>query len=416
MTDSFDINVLVNGSRCKLYNHRGRTFVEAKEGSEYVVEIKNNSWEKILAVLSVDGLNVIDGLPAESTGSGYIIDKYCAQKFYGFQYSDEKVATFKFGAFGAVKMDPVTGKPEIDPDTGKEIPLGYAASKQDGSEKNAGVIGVRIWDEIPKPKPPIVYDDYSKNNWANQSPLGISCSWASSSLSTSYSMTASYAINASSIINVTGCCLGTSSWSINASYNPNLHSWGVHSVSSSWSGNAISPGVTTTISDNSNVNYQSLFGGCAASSNTVTSTGLKSDLLKEAIADAKAVRHTALSNLKSAGQDVFNRFQLSNMTEDYYIPVGSSEAEIDKVITGLEQECDKASFDMETQWGSARNYKVKETVFERKEIIHSLDIYYASRESLIEMGVDLSNEKRVSFPESFKSEHKYAKPPKGWKA
>jgi hypothetical protein len=71
-----------------------------------------------------------------------------------------------------------------------------------------------------------------------------------------------------------------------------------------------------------------------------------------------------------------------------------------------------ASFDMETQWGDSKNFKIKETPFERKSMIFTLDIYYASRESLVAMGVDVSNEKRVSFPESFKI--KYAKPPKGW--
>ena len=69
---------------------------------------------------------------------------------------------------------------------------------------------------------------------------------------------------------------------------------------------------------------------------------------------------------------------------------------------------------METQWGEARNYKVKEITFERKELIHSFDIHYASRESLIAMGIDMGTEKRASWPESFK-ETKYANPPKGWK-
>jgi hypothetical protein len=69
---------------------------------------------------------------------------------------------------------------------------------------------------------------------------------------------------------------------------------------------------------------------------------------------------------------------------------------------------------METQWGESRNYKVQEITFDRNELIHSFDIYYASRESLIAMGINLGTEKRVSFPESFK-ETKYAKPPKGWR-
>ena len=371
---SFDINILVNGSRCKLYNHRGKTFVEAKEGSEYVVEIKNNSWEKILAVVSVDGLNVVDGEPADDNGTGYILDKYSAQKLYGFQYSKEKVAAFKFGAFGAVKIDPATGKPEIDPSTGKEIPLGYAASKGDGAEKNAGVIGVRIWDEIPQPPPPPppptpprpqgtggLYGP-GRYGYTPSQTFAVSASWCG---------TGSYSI--------------TSSYSISPSYSPNPQDWMGQQLQSS------------TIDGN---------------------------LLKEAIADAKAVRATALAGPKSAKDYSFN---LQNMVEDHYVPVrgvsspGVSTSAVDNSVmfcasvTTPETTLDMASFDMETQWGEAKSYKVKEATFQRKDLVHSFDLYYASRESLVAMGVDLGTEKRVSFPESFR-ESKYAKPPKGWKA
>lgn len=342
---SFDINVLVNGSRCKIYNHRGKHFIESKEGSEYAIELKNNSWERILAVVAVDGLNVVDGEAADPDGAGYVLDAYTAQKFYGFQYSKEKVATFKFGAFGAVKIDPATGQPEIDPDTGKEIPLGYAASKGDGSEKNAGVIGVKIWDELAKRQPgghSPVYD------WSN--------------ITSSYSMGGSM----SGSFCGTGSCYGiTSSWSINSSYSSKPADWLTTSIS----------GATTP----------------------ATTRGISQPLLSDAIADAKAVRVTALANCKG-GTDIHdNEPQLL-----------ACSALSDTAVE------DVASFDMETQWGESRNYKVKEITFDRNELIHSFDIYYASRESLIAMGVNLGTEKRVSFPESFK-ETKYAKPPKGWK-
>jgi len=305
---SYDVNVLVNGNRCKQYFHKGRIFIEAKEGSEYVVEIKNNSWEKVLAVVSVDGLNVIDGEAAEDTGAGYVMDRYTAQKLYGFQYSTDKVATFKFGALGAKDA---AGNP-----------LGYAASKGDGSEKNAGVIGVRIWDEVPKPPPP-----------PNPAPV--------------YSLTASWS--------------GQTNWACNTS----------HAISCSYSCN---PG-----------NWQ-MGGLYFLSDNTVQTT--------------------ALSNPKSSpGCNI--------SIQDNSVTSCCSTNDTENLFKELKQETDKASFDMETQWGQSRSYKVKETTFERREVVHSIDIYYASRESLIAMGIDLGTERRVSFPESFK-ERKYAKPPRGW--
>lgn len=336
---SFDINVLVNGSRCKLYNHLGKTFVEAKEGSEYVVEIKNNSWEKILAVVSVDSLNILNGEAADENGPGYVLDKYTSQKFYGYQYSQDKVATFKFGAFGAVKIDPATGKPEIDPATGKEIPLGYAASKQDGSEKNAGVIGVVIWDEVPQPTP--LPPTAPSGGLYGPGRYGYN----SSGLSSSFALTSSYAITSYAV---------SSSWCSN--YSPDPTQWGT----AVWtSGSALLPNQNARV-------YSAVSGGTCCSSG--------------------------------------DKFDLANMVEDCYIPVKSA-TDIQPPVL---------SFDMETQWGESKQYKVKEITFERKNIIYRFDIYYASRESLIAMGVDLGTEKRVNFPESFKPS-KYAKPPKGWK-
>lgn len=322
---SFDLNVLVNGSRCKLYTHLGKTFIEAKEDSEYVVELKNNSWEKILAVISVDGLNILNGESADEHGPGFILDKYTSQKFYGYQYSQEKVATFKFGSFGAVKIDPTTGKPEIDPTTGKKIPLGYAASKRDGSEKNAGVIGVIIWDEVPRPLSPYVYPAHM--------------------ISGSFALTASYACNTYAV---------SSSWGAN--YSPDPTQWGIAVF-----------GTGSALNQNSKI-YTSNGGGTSCTA-----------------------------------------FNLNNLTEDSYIPV-CSDSTTDYCATPPPP---FASFDMETQWGESKQYKVKETEFERREIIQQLDIYYASRESLIAMGIDMGTERRVNFPESFKPS-KYARPPKGW--
>jgi hypothetical protein len=135
--------------------------------------------------------------------------------------------------------------------------------------------------------------------------------------------------------------------------------------------------------------------------------------MRSAIADAKAARATALASPKSAD---FN-------PADYQSLFGGTAATPNESIAvaacNLADTCDsfepdKASFDMETQWGESRAHKVREIEFERREVIHNFEIYYASRESLIAMGVDFGTEKRVSFPESFK-ESKYAKPPKGWK-
>ena len=132
---SFDLNITVNGNRCKQYSHQGKTFIEAKNGSEYVIEIKNNHWKRILAVGSVDGLNVLTGKTASEGDTGYIIGAYSSEKIKGFRFSDDEWALFKFG----YKFNGKT----------------YAQSKEDGSEKNCGVIGLRLFYEK---EPVVVYN------------------------------------------------------------------------------------------------------------------------------------------------------------------------------------------------------------------------------------------------------------------
>jgi hypothetical protein len=69
-------------------------------------------------------------------------------------------------------------------------------------------------------------------------------------------------------------------------------------------------------------------------------------------------------------------------------------------------------FDMGTDWGQVKESKVREVEFKKGILNFSVDIYYASRESLLEMGVPLISETKVSFPSSFPK--KYATPPRGW--
>lgn len=304
---SYEIRILVNGNNCRQYHHNGKIFIEAKDGSEYSIEIKNNAWQRIFACCSVDGLNIIDGKTATDDGPGYVINGYSSNRYDGFRISDTQVAKFVFG------------KKENS----------YAKNKSDGSERNVGVIGIRLFSELIKPINYIVSSSYSCHsnygtalppNWHEQNPT-IWCDSAGA---------------------VSDCCLY----------------------------------------DNSNIK-------CSTTNTTVnTTTTINHTLLKEAIADAKAVRATALANDKSADPSVFG----------YAPPLRSINEE---------------TFDMGTKFGSAKESKVVEVEFEKGILVLSTDIFYASRQSLIDIGVPISNEKQVNFPSAF-AESKYAKPPKNW--
>jgi hypothetical protein len=82
-------------------------------------------------------------------------------------------------------------------------------------------------------------------------------------------------------------------------------------------------------------------------------------------------------------------------------------------LCGTPAETKKASFDMGTKFGKSKESKVIEVEFEKGILTFSTNIYYASRQSLIDMGVPLGNEKQVSFPSPFKNS-KYSTPPVGW--
>lgn len=410
---SFDLNVLVNGNRCKQYYHQGKTFIEAKDGSEYVIEVKNNHYKRVLAVGSVDSLNVLTGKTATPNDSGYIIGAYSSEKIKGFRFSDEEWAIFKFG----YKFDGKT----------------YAQSKNDGSEKNCGVIGVKFFYErepvVIYSNPPVIWN--STPSWLTPTlPYVIT-----NQSTTTYAISASWSAGpATSVSSAYSCGNTTGGYQNNVNYTCN------------------------SLGQTNPTNYQSLFGGCAASSNKggPISPGVSArvedqsngDLLKEAIADAKAVRQTTLANSKGAPSSVkcsatkggattnelVNRFQkLSgtksggkvkrssaggqsvNSVEQYScddIAVASAGTSIDWREAEYEREQPKAEFDMGTEWGRKEHSKVNTVPFDKGALACSIDIYYASREALIAMGVPITSALTANLPQSFPD--KYAQPPAGW--
>src|SRR2546426_131114 len=58
--DEFDVQVLVDGRPLAEYAARGRTYIQAIEGSEYEVRVRNPYPYRVAVALSVDGLNSID--------------------------------------------------------------------------------------------------------------------------------------------------------------------------------------------------------------------------------------------------------------------------------------------------------------------------------------------------------------------
>jgi hypothetical protein len=104
-----------------------RRFVLGQAGERYRVKIVNPTAARIEAVISVDGLDAIDGRLADLSKRGYIVPAYGETIVDGWRTSLATVATFRFSSVGE----------------------SYAGRK--GRDRNVGVVGVAFFREEPPP-------------------------------------------------------------------------------------------------------------------------------------------------------------------------------------------------------------------------------------------------------------------------
>ena len=93
---SYEMEIRVNGRPVKEYSHKGNIFIEGKKGSEYSIRLKNNSPERKLFVITVDGLSVMNGERGSFDSGGYIVNGYDSITIDGWRTSNEEVAKFYF--------------------------------------------------------------------------------------------------------------------------------------------------------------------------------------------------------------------------------------------------------------------------------------------------------------------------------
>lgn len=93
----FDLQVLVNGRPLEQYHARGKSYVEAIEGAEYEVRIRNPLPIRVAVALSVDGLNTIDARRTTAwNASKWVIEPYGTISITGWQMSSERARRFYF--------------------------------------------------------------------------------------------------------------------------------------------------------------------------------------------------------------------------------------------------------------------------------------------------------------------------------
>ena len=85
-----------SGRIMPVHTAAGERYVAGRPGDEYELRIRNNSGEDILAVVSVDGVNVVTGETAAPSQSGYVIGAWRSVSIAGWRKSLNHVAAFYF--------------------------------------------------------------------------------------------------------------------------------------------------------------------------------------------------------------------------------------------------------------------------------------------------------------------------------
>lgn len=112
------------GRALSTFHHQGQTWVLGEEGERYVVVVRNPTAERVEAVVSVDGRDVLSGQSADfRRHRGYIVPAFGSVRIEGFRQSLDDVATFRF----------------TNPEN--------SYSSRMGTPENVGVVGVAIFRE-----------------------------------------------------------------------------------------------------------------------------------------------------------------------------------------------------------------------------------------------------------------------------
>ena len=128
------------------FQYQGRKYVRGYRGDRYSIEIKNNTDVPLTLVVSVDGLDVLDGRPADIRKGGYLVESGGQLTVAGWRRSLNDIAAFTFSS----------------------VPNSYTNFRY-GDTQNIGVIGIAAFADRNMP-PRIMGRDKKLRQRANPFP------------------------------------------------------------------------------------------------------------------------------------------------------------------------------------------------------------------------------------------------------
>jgi hypothetical protein len=140
------------GRTLPVYWHGGRAYVAGRPGNEYQLNLRSRQGEEVLAVLSVDGVNVITGQTASVQQSGYVLAPGRALELRGWRKDLSRTAAFYFTSLGD----------------------SYAA--RTGRPDNVGAIGVALFRKKHQEPAPAISAPFSRQEKSSADAEGAAAS------------------------------------------------------------------------------------------------------------------------------------------------------------------------------------------------------------------------------------------------
>lgn len=117
-----------SGRELPIYRHRGEYWVAGRPGTRYAIRARNAMGERVMAVMSVDGVNIVTGETAGVLQNGYVFSGGERSDITGWRKSDSQIAAFEFTS------------------------IGNSYASRTGRPDDVGVIGVAMFRErVPMP-------------------------------------------------------------------------------------------------------------------------------------------------------------------------------------------------------------------------------------------------------------------------